>query len=466
MTSRRAFLARFAGLLLLGGSVLLSGCAIQTNQDSDHAPIVFVHGNGDSGALWQTTVWRFESNGWPTRQLHAIDVPYPLARDEDMREQPGRTSTGEHMAYLKSEVDAVLKRTGAAKVILIGHSRGGNAVRNYIQNGGGNETVSHAILAGTPNHGIWAVRGMRENNEFSGTGPFLTSLNSPKNANGDEVPQEVRWLTLRSDNNDKYAQPDGLWIGSRGTPTNVSHAGPELLGATNVVLPGVDHRETAFSPAAFDQMYRFITGEAPRTIDIEPDEKIVLNGTVFGLGLRPDEPSSGNYANNLPLAGAHLQVYAVDTETGERIGEAVHEKTVGSNGKWGPFDAQAGVAYEFVVSAAGYPTNHIYRGAFPRSSHLIHLQMQRRMARDEDARAIVTMTRPRGYLDASQDKMNFGGITPPPGLPPSGAGISISKLKATNDEVHTVVAEFNGERVVGRTWPAAENHIVFLELTY
>jgi triacylglycerol lipase len=29
-----------------------------------------------------------------------------------------------------------------------------------------------------------------------------------------------------------------------------------------------------------------------------------------------------------------------------------------------------------------------------------------------------------------------------------------------------VVAEFNGERVVGRTWPAAENHIVFLELTW
>ena len=76
------------------------------------------------------------------------------------------------------------------------------------------------------------------------------------------------------------------------------------------------------------------------------------------------------------------------------------------------------------------------------------------------------MTRPRGYFDVERDKMSFGGISPPPGLPPSGAGISVSKLKATNDEVHTVVAEFNGERVVGRTWPAAENHIVFLELTY
>jgi triacylglycerol lipase len=30
----------------------------------------------------------------------------------------------------------------------------------------------------------------------------------------------------------------------------------------------------------------------------------------------------------------------------------------------------------------------------------------------------------------------------------------------------SVTAEFNGERVVGRTWPAAENHVAILELTY
>jgi triacylglycerol lipase len=29
-----------------------------------------------------------------------------------------------------------------------------------------------------------------------------------------------------------------------------------------------------------------------------------------------------------------------------------------------------------------------------------------------------------------------------------------------------VVAEFNGERVVGRSWPAANGHVSLLELTY
>ena len=172
MSARRTFLARVGGLLLVCGSALLTGCATRTVQDDGRVPIVFVHGNGDSGALWQTTVWRFESNGWPTRKLHAIDLPFPLARDEDPREQPGRTSTAEHMAYLKAEVDAVIQRTGAEKVVLVGNSRGGNAIRNYIQNGGGETKVSHAILAGTPNHGIWAVRGMRESSEFSGTARF------------------------------------------------------------------------------------------------------------------------------------------------------------------------------------------------------------------------------------------------------------------------------------------------------
>ena len=66
---------------------------------------MFVHGNGDTAALWQTTLWRFESNGWPHERLHAIEVPYPLARDDDTKPQPGRTSAAENMAYLKAEVE-------------------------------------------------------------------------------------------------------------------------------------------------------------------------------------------------------------------------------------------------------------------------------------------------------------------------------------------------------------------------
>ena len=175
-TQRRHLLQGAAAAAALS----LTACAQIGASRSELPPIVFVHGNGDTAALWLTTLWRFESNGWPRDRLHAIEVPYPLARDDDSKPQPGRTSTQEHMAFLRAEVDKVLAATGAKQVVLFANSRGGNAVRNYIQNGGGAEKVSHAILGGTPNHGVWAIPGFRESNEFSGTGPFLKGLNAPK----------------------------------------------------------------------------------------------------------------------------------------------------------------------------------------------------------------------------------------------------------------------------------------------
>ncbi|MFN8511353.1 MAG: hypothetical protein U0232_14595 [Thermomicrobiales bacterium] len=57
-------------------------------------PILFVHGNGDSSALWLTTVWRFESNGYPRELLHALDFPSPSARDDDDVPQANRSGTG------------------------------------------------------------------------------------------------------------------------------------------------------------------------------------------------------------------------------------------------------------------------------------------------------------------------------------------------------------------------------------
>ena len=264
MIIRRSFIAAVGAIGVIAAVVLATGCASAPSLQ-DAPPIVFVHGNGDTAALWQTTIWRFESNGWPRGRLHAIDVPYPLARDDDNKPQPGRTSAAGNAAHLKAEVEKVLRATGASKVVLIGNSRGGNAIRSYIHHGGGEQTVSHALLGGTPNHGVQAIPGFNEASEFAGTGPFLKALNAPKNAAGDEVTGPVKWMTVRSDNNDKYAQPDGLWIGRKGVATNVTFAGPELSGATNVVIPRIDHRETSFSPAAFAAAYRFITGRAPAT---------------------------------------------------------------------------------------------------------------------------------------------------------------------------------------------------------
>ncbi len=458
MTTRRTLFALFAA------TSLLAGCATGPTQ-GDLPPVVFVHGNGDHAALWQTTLWRFESSGWPAERLHAIDVPYPNARSNDAVAQPGTSSSAEHMAYLKAEVDKVLARTGAKQVVLFANSRGGNAVRNYIQNGGGADKVSHAILGGTPNHGVWAIKGFNEGNEFSGTGPFLTALNAPKNANGDEVTGPVKWMTIRSDNNDKFAQPDGLWIGAKGTATNVTAAGPELKGAQNVVIPRIDHRETSFSPAAFLAACKFIRGSDCKS-DIEAQSSVLLNGRITGIGAKSDDPKSGTNPNNLPIPGARIDVFAVKADTGERQGAAVHSKVADADGQWGPVIASAGVAYEFVVTAPGYATTHFYRSPFPRSSSVLHLRPERLADADKAAGAVVSFIRPRGYFDAGRDNMLFDGKTSGlPGIPPTFAGVAVSKMLLAAGAARSVGAEFNGEKVVGRSWPAAENHLVILEIT-
>ncbi len=444
-------------------ALALSGCAL-FNSAPEQPPIVFVHGNGDTSALWLTTLWRFESNGWPRDRLHAIEVPYPLSRDADSRPQPGRTSTAEQMAYLSAEVDKVLSATGAKQVVLMANSRGGYAVRNYIQNGGGAAKVSHAILGGTPNHGVWAIPGFREGSEFSGTGPFLKSLNAPKNAAGDEVTGPVKWMTVRSDNNDKFAQPDGLWIGQKGTPTFVTFAGPELRGASNVVIPRIDHRETSYSPAAFDAAYRFITGKAPATTGFSQEQSITLNGRVTGLGLDSNNAATGGFVNNLPVNAATVEVFET-TPTGERAGQAVHRKTTVADGQWGPFTAKPGASYEFVITASGYATVHMYRSAFPRSSSVLHLRAERMLDADKDAGSIANFTRPRGYFDADRDTLSFDGITPPPGISKgTGAGLAASKIKAATFQTRSISAEFNGQKLTGLAWPAAQGRVTLLEL--
>lgn len=456
--NRFSFIRR--GLLLALAATLVS-CA-STPKPDPTPTIVFVHGNGDTAALWHTTVWRFESNGWPRERLHAIDLPYPLARDADDKPQEGRTSTAEHMQFLAAEVDKVLKATGARRLVLIGNSRGGNAIRNYILNGGGQAKVSHAILGGTPNHGVWSNPTFRPTNEFNGAGPFLTALNN-QGGPGIEVTPGVKWMTIRSDDNDKFAQADGVWIGAKGTPTNVSAAGPELKGAENVVIAGIDHRETSFSPKAFAAAYRFITGQPPATSAATPQSTVVLDGKVSGLGLA-NAAGKGNYVNNLPLVGATVEVYRTDARSGERAGPALHRKVVGADGRWGPFTTDNQATLEFVVAAPGFATTHIYRSPFARSSDRVFLRAERIAEADRDAPAVLTLTRPRGYFGIPRDQILLDDKSPPAGISSGTAGVSVAKARLADAAPRPVVGAFNGERIVARSWPTADNHVVLLEL--
>ena len=432
--------------------LLLTACAAFQPAAELQPPIVFVHGNGDTAALWHTTLWRFESNGYARKLLHAIDFPNPLAPSEDAKPQPLRSTTADQMAELTRKVAEVRRLTGRDKVVLVGNSRGGNTIRNYLKNGGGATYVSHAVLGGTPNHGVsdWEeTRG----NEFNGKGLFLTQLN----AGPDEVVAGVRFMTIRSDSNDLYAQPDGMFLSKPGRPTGVGYDGPALNGAENVVIPKIDHRETAFGPFAFAQMYRFITGRAPARTDIAPEAQVVLNGKVNGM--------PGGVPTNLPVAGASVEIYEVSATTGARTGAAAHAKVTSADGLWGPFRAKPGAYYEFVIQMPGHAITHIYRSPFPRSSDIVHLRPASIGKGEETAGSVVMINRPRGYFGHGRDTFLLDGKVPP-GINQGVPGASSGKLLLPDGPLRPVPARFNDEAMTLQNWPAKDNHVVIGEFHF
>src|SRR5277367_4377169 len=270
MLNRRRLLQATAALAFAG----LGRTAFA--QDEPPVPIVFVHGDSDLAATWETQIWRFESNGYPRDRLFAISFTDPQARDDDTVAQANRSSTEDQLRELTAFIDDVKAKTGASKVAIVALSRGGYATREYVAANPG--SVEKAALGGTPNHGVWATDFL-PGSEYNGRGPFLQKLD----AGDSEVTPGVPFMTLRSDGFDLYAQPDGgVFFHKPGMALNVTADGPALKGATNVLLGEVDHRETALSPVAFADIYRFITGRKPSRIAIALEPEVVLNGRVTG----------------------------------------------------------------------------------------------------------------------------------------------------------------------------------------
>jgi pimeloyl-ACP methyl ester carboxylesterase len=438
--------------LLVLGAALLSvtfGAPGAPAVASDPIPIVFVHGNGDTAALWQVIMWRFESNSYPRNRLFAIDLANPSARTENSIPEPGKSSTEDVKNQLANFVAQVRQFTGARKVALVGNSRGANTIRNYVKNGGGASEVSVVVLGGGVNHGVFNNPALLPDSEFNGASAFMRQLNAGPN----EVVAGVKFYTLRSDYFDKYAQPDGRFLGLPGVPTGVSYDGPALRGAlSNVVLPGVDHREAAYSPQAFSYIYRFITGRNPSTAAIRKENRSILGGRITGL-------TAGAY-NNIGVSGARLAIYRINQATGARVGGAVYVRTTGANGAWGPFSADPNTYYEFEVRVSGQPVTHIYRSPFPRSSLVQYLRPAETVSNPDDG-SVVILSRPRAYFDVD-DTLTFDGRRQP-----------FSRDPVPNESTATIRlpfaqtahrARYQGEAIALRNWP--KGHVAIAEFTY
>jgi triacylglycerol lipase len=407
--------------------------------ESGAVPVVFVHGNGDDAAKWIGVIWLWESNGYPKDRLYAIRFTNPSARSDDTKDEPSRSSTAFAESELSAFVAKVLGETHSSKVALVGSSRGGMTIRNYLEHGGA-QHVAYVVLCGAPNHGVTATDA-NLNGEFNGKGAYLQGLNHV-GANGSaasEVVAGVKMMTLRSDHLDKYAQPMGVAMGNPQMSTGVTYEGPALRGAENVVLPGLDHRELAFTPRAFAEMFRFITGNAPQTLAVTAEKTPMVSGLVTGF--------ADGVATNLPAAGVHLRVIPIGD--GGKAGPVGYEVTTAADGKWGPMLAKPGQEYEFDLEFGGRHVRY-FKAAIPRSTELMNLRLQPvpREAATLPAGEYVLVERPQGYLSRERDAVTIDGALAkdePSGLP-SGVPLRDNFVAALpGDEAKVVL---RGETIV------------------
>jgi len=412
-------------------------------------PILFVHGSGDSAALWIPTIWRFESNYHSRSRLFAADMRLPTARRVDALREPGRSSTEDATAQLTQEIARVRRVTGIERLVVVTHGRGGNILRNYLRLNP-RQRLKAAILCAPPSHGVIVSDRHMVGSELNGASPFLRQLNALPGA----VPPDVPTFTLASDRMDKWAQPDGRFLGLPGVDTGITPASAALRGATNIVVAGADHIETACSPEAFAEIWRIVTGELPPSLRIRAEVRPALNGKVSGY--------EAAAPTNIGIAGARVRVFPVDPATGQRAGPEQHDRITPANGSWGPFEANPETPYEFELTVRGHPVTHIYRAPFPRGSDHVHLRPWLPSADHPSEGSLLVVSRPRGFFDIGRDRIEIGGQTVQGerDIPHE------NTLRATGPaEPRTITVLYNAERITARTWPIAEHRVSVIELS-
>jgi pimeloyl-ACP methyl ester carboxylesterase len=267
-------------------------------------PVVFVHGGSGSGAQFDTQAQRLTSNGYPAGRIAVHEYDSTF----------GTNTMDEVLAGLQQLIDELLDETGADGVDLLGHSLG--------------TTVSHNYLNSSP-------------------------------ARAADVAHYVN-----IDGRTAAAPPGGvdtLAVWGEGDQAR------QIVDAQNYYAPDQSHVQVATSAETFAQIYKFLTGRAPKTTDVVRERgRIRLSG------------EANVFPQNLGADGFTLRIFEIDRRTGEREHrrpEATFK--IGPDGGWGPFKAHAGGRYEFALTRTDGSVHHLYFQPFLRSNHLVRLLTSR-----------------------------------------------------------------------------------------
>jgi pimeloyl-ACP methyl ester carboxylesterase len=299
--------ARLFGLVVTAFFVAAALVAVPLGEaGSTHHPprlnaVIFVHGGAGSGAQFESQKMRFTANGYPGRLVTVLEYDSTFSINT--------------MADIHAKLDELIaelkEETRRPQVDVLGHSLG--------------TTVMHAYLS-TPERAANVAHYVNIDGRTSATPPG-------------GVPTLALWAGL-------------------GAP------GRSIGGATNVTLPNQTHVEAATSAEAFVEMYKFFTGNEPRTSRIVRALFPLI--TVAGRAVI--------FPQNTGVEGAKLQLWRVSGSSGKRLSWwPVASRTLGSDGAFGPLWIWRGQHYEFAIVRPGARTHHFYYEPFQRSDHLVRL---------------------------------------------------------------------------------------------
>lgn len=124
----------------------------------------------------------------------------------------GRGDLDSQARALATTVDAVLRRTKAASVDVIGYSAGGVVARLWVRDQGGAGQARRVVTLGAPHHGtdVAALAGSTlpgacptACRQLSPTSALLTALNA-----GDETPSGPTWVSIWTTRDDTVVPPE------------------------------------------------------------------------------------------------------------------------------------------------------------------------------------------------------------------------------------------------------------------
>jgi len=187
-----------------------------------HDPILFVHGWAESESVWSTMIRNFEREGWTREELN--NWRYTTSQSNV------RTAS-----EVRTKVEEILRRTGAARVDLVTHSMGALNTRYYLKNLSGTEKVDDWVSLGGPNHGTSTASFCFEAScvEMRIESTFLRELNRE-----DETPGAVSYGTWWS-SCDEIINPDESVLLSGATNTEAGCVGHIALTSNATVFAGV-----------------------------------------------------------------------------------------------------------------------------------------------------------------------------------------------------------------------------------